>query len=45
VHVSVSPGASPGAGGVGQLTAPAVGSDTDSDVRSTFPVFVITYVY
>ena len=45
VHVSVSPGASPGAGGVGQSTAPAVGSDTDSDVRSTLPVFVITYEY
>ncbi len=45
MHVSVSPGASPGAGGVGQLTVPAVGSDTDSEVRSTLPVFVITYEY
>jgi hypothetical protein len=27
------------------VTAPAVGSDTDTDVRSTLPVFVITYEY
>ena len=41
VHVSVAFGASPGGVGGGQLTAPIVGSLTDTDVRSVLPVFLM----
>ena len=40
VHVSESPGASPGATGVGQVTEPRAGSSTATVVRSTLPMFV-----
>src|SRR3954447_23437294 len=41
VHVTESPGARDG-DGVGQVTAPTVGSFTASDVRLTLPVFATT---
>src|SRR5271165_6727833 len=45
VHVSNAPGASPGAVGVGQVTLLTLLSETASEVRSTFPVFVTRYEY
>ncbi len=44
-QVSESPGASPGAAGAGQVTLPADGSETATEVRVTLPVFVTLYAY
>ena len=40
VQVSDAPGASPGAGGIGQVTFPAVESDTATEASGVLPVFV-----
>jgi len=40
VHVTESPGASPGGAGVGQVTEPMAGSSTVTDVRLTLPMLV-----
>jgi hypothetical protein len=45
VQVSDWPGARPGSARSGQVTEPAVESETDTGLRSTLPVFVTTYEY